>query len=359
VEINFCIVDIGTAIHPPPCLALPGMAVFRFCLQLLANGCILGKTATHKGDIMRIGINPWLDMVFKQLFGSEENKVLLFSLVNAVLEQAGEKLVVELELLNPYNAKKSSKDKLSIVDIKAKNEAGEWFLIEVQVEMYGYFLKRMLYYWARHYHSQLKESEEYDELKKVTVICFAVEKLPIQTPGYYNFFRVMEAHSHLLLADDLAIHTIELPKFMLSAPQIGNALERWTYFLKHGESLDDEKLPKTLETPEMTEAVKQLKKFSLDDHQREEYEVRLKAMRDHRSSMAAEFKKGIEKGEQIGIQKGRQEGEQLGIQKGEQIGIQKTVVNALKSGLDVETIHKITGVAKEEIRKLQNQANDH
>lgn len=39
---------------------------------------------------MRIGINPWFDMVFKQLFGSEENKPLLLSLVNAVLEQAGE-----------------------------------------------------------------------------------------------------------------------------------------------------------------------------------------------------------------------------------------------------------------------------
>ena len=42
---------------------------------------------------MRIGINPWLNMVFKQLFGSEANKALLFSLVNAVLEQTIEKLV--------------------------------------------------------------------------------------------------------------------------------------------------------------------------------------------------------------------------------------------------------------------------
>ena len=263
---------------------------------------------------MRIGINPWLDMVFKQLFGSEENKALLFSLVNAVLEQAGEKLVVELELLNPYNAKKSRKDKLSIVDIKAKNEAGEWFLIEVQVEMYGYFLKRLLYYWSRHYHSQLKESEQYDELKKVTVICFAVENLPIQTSGYCNFFRVMEARNHVLFADDLAIHTIELPKFLLSAPQIGNALERWTYFLKHGENLDDEKLPKTLETPEMTEAVKQLKKFSLDDHQREEYEVRLKATRDYRSSIAAEFKKGKQEGRQEGIRQGKLEAIEMALE---------------------------------------------
>jgi predicted transposase/invertase (TIGR01784 family) len=92
----------------------------------------------------------------------------------------------------------------------------------------------------------------------------------------------------------------------------------------------------------MTKAIKELKLFSLDDHRREAYEQRLKAMRDYESGMAAEFQKG----------------EQIGIQKGEQIGIQKTVVNALKSGLDVETIHKITGVAKEEIRRLQREAKD-
>jgi predicted transposase YdaD len=56
----------------------------------------------------------------------------------------------------------------------------------------------------------------------------------------------------------------------------------------------------------------------------------------------------------LGMQKGRQEGRQ----EGEQIGIRKTVANALKAGLDVETIHNITGVPKEEIRKLQKQAKD-
>jgi predicted transposase/invertase (TIGR01784 family) len=104
----------------------------------------------------------------------------------------------------------------------------------------------------------------------------------------------------------------------------------------------------------MTKAIKELKLFSLDDHRREAYEQRLKAMRDYESSMAAEFQKG----EQLGLH----EGEQIGIKKGKEEGLKEgkieDVLNALKIGLDVETIHKITGVAKEEIRKLQKQAKE-
>ena len=51
-------------------------------------------------------------------------------------------------------------------------------------------------------------------------------------------------------------------------------------------------------------------------------------------------------------------GMENGRQEGEQIGIQKTVVNAVKAGLDVDTIHKITGVSKGEIRKLQKRTKD-
>jgi predicted transposase/invertase (TIGR01784 family) len=294
---------------------------------------------------MKIGINPWVDMVFKQIFGCEENKELLLSLVNAVMEEAGESSVVELDLLNPYNPKTSSQDKMSIVDIKARDEKGEWFLIEVQVQMYGYFLKRLLYYWARHYQSQLKEAELYDKLKKVTVICFTVEELPIPTTEYYNFFQIMDVKNHVCFADDLAIHTIELPKFLLSEQKIGKAVERWTYFLKHGESLDDENLPQSLRTPEMEKAVKQLRKFSLDEHQREAYEVRLKAMRDEKASLAAEFQKGEERGKE----EGRKEGEEIGIKKGKE----ETVVNALRAGLPVDTIVQITGLSGQEIEKIK------
>ncbi|MEI7748428.1 MAG: PD-(D/E)XK nuclease family transposase [Chlorobiaceae bacterium] len=46
-------------------------------------------------------INPCVDFAFKKLFGSEENKDLLISLINAIVSE--EDQVVEVELKNPFN----------------------------------------------------------------------------------------------------------------------------------------------------------------------------------------------------------------------------------------------------------------
>ena len=47
-------------------------------------------------------VNPRVDFAFKKLFGSEENKDLLMSLINSIISQ--EEQVVELEL-NPQRLK--------------------------------------------------------------------------------------------------------------------------------------------------------------------------------------------------------------------------------------------------------------
>ena len=46
-------------------------------------------------------INPRVDFAFKKLFGSEENKDLLLSLLNAILCEGP--AITRVELKNPYN----------------------------------------------------------------------------------------------------------------------------------------------------------------------------------------------------------------------------------------------------------------
>jgi predicted transposase/invertase (TIGR01784 family) len=216
--------------------------------------------------------------------------------------------------------------------------------------MADYFPKRLLYYWAKNYQAQLRESEQYHKLEKVTLICVSKNSLPIATTRYYNHFQVFEVKDRLALCDDLQIHTIELPKFLAASDNISTPLELWAYFFKHGENLDDRILPGSLAVPAIQQAVKELTMFTQDQMQRELYEARLKATLDYNSMMYEKEMKGRQEGEQIGIQKGRQEG----LKEGKV----EAVLNALKIGLDVDTIHKITGVSKEEIRKLQKQAKD-
>ena len=104
-------------------------------------------------------INPRVDIAFKKIFGVEENKDLLISLINSIVGE--EDQVEEVTLLNPYNAKSFKKDKLSILDIKAKGVDGKRFNIEIQISDEGDYDKRALYYWAKLYTEQLETSQDY------------------------------------------------------------------------------------------------------------------------------------------------------------------------------------------------------
>ena len=62
-------------------------------------------------------ISPRVDVAFKKIFGVEENKDLLISLINSIVGK--EDQVLDITLLNPYNPQNFRQDKLSIIDIKA------------------------------------------------------------------------------------------------------------------------------------------------------------------------------------------------------------------------------------------------
>src|SRR5438093_7819681 len=97
------------------------------------------------------GIDPKVDYVFKRLFGRPPNRALPIHLVNAVLQdRPPERLlrIVDLELLNPFNDKDYLDDKLSILDIKARDQSGRQLNIEMQLLADRYFRQRVLYYWA-------------------------------------------------------------------------------------------------------------------------------------------------------------------------------------------------------------------
>ncbi len=304
---------------------------------------------------MKLGVDPTVDLVFKKLFGSETNKGLLISLINAVMQEVGEDLVVEIEIMNPYNTQDFLDDKLSIVDIKAKSELDEWFIIEMQVNVDAYFPQRLLYYWGKSYQQQLKEGEKYHLLRKVTLIAFCKATLPIVTTNYYNHFKVLEVKEKVTLSEHLNIHTIELEKFVNSLEKIGSSLEKWSYFLKHGEDLEDDSIPYQLATPEIEQAIKELKVFTKDEIERERYESRRKALMDRNSLLADRYETGLQKGLQEGKQKGLQEGKQKGLQEGKQ----EIVTNALKMGLDIETIATLTGLEAniiEEMKKISDES---
>ena len=114
---------------------------------------------------MRHAIDPKIDCVFKALLGAEENRNLLIHFLNAFLAQELSEPIVWVEILNPYNEKEFLSDKLSIVDVKAKDGQERIYQIEIQLTNHSHLPARIIYNWADIYSQQLKSGQDYGELK--------------------------------------------------------------------------------------------------------------------------------------------------------------------------------------------------
>ena len=291
-------------------------------------------------------ISPRVDLAFKKIFGVEENKDLLISLINSIV--GAEDQVSEVTLLNPYNPKNFKTDKLSILDIKATNQDGKRFNIEIQISDEADYDKRALYYWAKIYTEQLKVAEDYSKLSKaIGIHILNFTSIP-EVKKYHNVFHITEKETGLLYFKDLELHTIELKKFSDSSDEeladivakVKNALDMWLAFLTRNDLLIADNLPKELNDPNLKKAINVLSVMNFTPEEREAYEDHLKWLRIEANT--------IKNYEQRGEIRGREEGKAEGENK-KAIEIAKKMLSKNHS---ISDISDLTGLSPEEFLKL-------
>ena len=225
-------------------------------------------------------LNPKIDLVFKKIFGTEQNKNVLKSLINSVLPQ--DEQIVEVTLKNPYNEANFVGDKLSVVDIKATDEKGQWYDIEIQVKEQKYYGRRAIFYHSEIYSSQLAEGDTYSKLRKTIIISILNFNYFQKDTRYfrrccYKDFETGELYPQLDYAD---LYFVELQKFDNELSHIKTNLERWITFLNKATEFDETTLPKELQSPEIVQALHTIETMSLNAKEREYYEAEKKVMRD-------------------------------------------------------------------------------
>ena len=303
-------------------------------------------------------INPRVDIAFKKIFGTEENKDLLISLINSIVGEADQ--VSEVTLLNPYNPKNFKTDKLSILDIKATGRDGKRFNVEIQVSDEADYDKRALYYWAKLYSEQLKSTENYSLLcKAIGIHILNFTSIP-EVKKYHNIFHITEKENGSVYFKDLELHTIELKKFIDTSNgkseeldnmmlKVKNSLDLWTAFLIRHDLINTKKLPKGVDATSVEKAIEVLEVMNFTEEERDAYEGRLKWLRIEASSLKKASTEGEARGMKKGIELGIEKGIELGIEK----GIEKVAQNMLfKLHLDLDTVQKATGLTKEELQKI-------
>ena len=260
-------------------------------------------------------INPRVDFAFKKLFGSEDNKDLLISLINAIVSD--EEQIVEVELKNPYNLADYRAGKISILDIKAKAENGRWFNVEMQISEDYNFDKRAIYYWAKLVTEQLSEGMMFKELKKTISINILDYNFIPDTAEVHNCYKIINTATGKddRLHDIFELHYVELKKFKKSYTEIQTALDRWSSFLTTAHKLDREHTPKELASDKnIVKAIAAIDRM-FDEEERQVYDVRMQSLADVESKIASAAEKGLEKGLEKGRVEGIVEGQSLFLKK--------------------------------------------
>jgi len=249
---------------------------------------------------MILGIDPKVDYAFKHLLGREATRPLLADLLEQVLAPPPQHLDT-LELLNPFKPKEALDDKLSILDIKARDRAGRQFNVEMQMLAFRYYEKRILYYWSKLHQQQLHEGQDYLDLKPTISISFLDHVLFPQVPADHLRFRLLEETLGFPFSHDVEFHVLELPKFTKTAAQLESGLDMWLYFLRHAETMDLEALPAQLQQhSQVLRTVEELRMPSQTEAEGERYEARRKWQLDWNTGMKVARLEGREEGVQIG-----------------------------------------------------------
>ena len=234
---------------------------------------------------LRHCIDPTVDWVFKVLFGSEANKDILLSFLNSILKPA--QPIIDVQLLNPYNEREFKKDKLTIVDIKAKGTDGSIYQIEMQLSVFAALPARMLYNISDLYRGQLKEGQDFNELRPVISIWILTNTLFPDSPWFHHRFQFQDARidpqtnvlQRVALPHQI-IHTLELPKW--SHPQHPLDDESaWLYFLKEAKNWHE--LPPDLNLPIMQRVMKTMEQFSEKQRAYHKYQDRVNYLRQQSS----------------------------------------------------------------------------
>lgn len=275
--------------------------------------------------IIKSILDPKIDFVFKNIFGSSKHPRILISFLNSVLKPKN--LISKVEIKNTDIEKHFVEDKFSRLDVKAETNTGEIINVEIQLKNEYNMIKRSLYYWSKLYEEQLSEGEDYSELKRTVCINILNFKY-LKNDRFHNGYRLKEIETQEELSDLLEIHFIEIPKLDKNSDE-KDMLVAWTEFLKNPESEKVRSLEMTIE--EIREAKDELVRLSNDEEQRQIYEMRSKILKDKISALNKAKKEGVEEG----IKQGKIE-----IAKSLK-GLLEDDVIAEKTGLDLEIIKNL------------------
>lgn len=285
-------------------------------------------------------MNPYTDFGFKKLFGTEPNKDILISFLNAVFQGKRPSITdiryINTEVLEPYYGSRNS-----VFDIYCLTEDGGQFIVEMQRSDQPYFKDRTVYYAASAIVQQAPKGEWDYQLEDVCVVGILNFVFPNNEYGkdsFYHEVKLNDTEDNHTVYKKLAFYYLEMPKFNKTEDELDTMFDKWLFVIKNICYLMEK--PKQLQEQVFTKFFEQARIAMFTPEEQFAYQESRKQYWDNRNTIAYSFEKGKESG--------IAEGKELGIAEGRAEGRAETnLENAQKmrdAGIDRKIILEITGV---------------
>ena len=282
-------------------------------------------------------INPYTDFGFKKLFGTEMNKDLLMSFLNALFNN-DEKEIEDVQYLNSEHLGDGYGDRRAVFDVYCKTKDGGRFIVEMQKAEQTYFKNRSLYYSTFAIREQAPKGKDWDyhleDVYTVGVLNFKFPGDEYPADSYRHEIKLKDVEDNHVFYPKLTFVYLEMPKFNMAEDELVTMFDKWMFVLRNLSRLLDR--PKALQDRIFDRLFEQAEIAKYSPEERREYEVSVKNYWDYNSTMKT----------------AEQKGEKKGIKKGIKQEKEDTARRMKADGMTVELIAKYTGLTAEEIEGM-------
>jgi predicted transposase/invertase (TIGR01784 family) len=240
-------------------------------------------------------IDPKMYVSFKKIFGSNESGEILISFLNAIL-YAGEPVIEELEIIDPYLAAEIFGSKDTYLDVKARINDGKTILIAIQVLNVSLFKNWVFYNATKTYALQFNRAEPHQRLRPVIALNITdFEMFPNQCEVISRFAFKETKRLFDYPESEVELVFIELPKFKKELSELTTLTDRWIYFIKNAKYL--ETIPDTMvAVPEIEKAFQIANDRNLSQKELDELEKQVFWLEDHKRAIEFAIQQGIKQG---------------------------------------------------------------
>ena len=294
-------------------------------------------SATMSDGIAERYINPYTDFGFKKLFGTEMNKDLLISFLNALFTDS-DREIVDVQYLNSEHLDDGYGDRRAVFDVYCKTVDGGRFIVEMQRAVQEFFKDRSLYYSTFAIREQAPKRRDWnyqlEDVYTIGVLDFIFPDDEYPADKYIHQVKLKDVDDNHVFYDKLTLIYIEMPKFNKTEDELVTMTDKWMYALRNLSRLLER--PKALQDRVFKKLFEQAEIARYNPEERREYVLSVKNYWDYYSTVKS------------ALNKGRAEGRAEGMKKA-------NVDNARKmkaKGFSASDIAEITGLATDEIAEL-------